>query len=140
MSTTAPAALTATSEDRRGRRRLVWAVTLVALLVLAVASVAATNRAVASLESYVRDGGETTGPDVRIRPGNGPAVVATTEARILGRDCTLAGPVRAAADGSGAFVVTSGARHIRCRGGAISNGATLRWPADHQVRTESLAG
>jgi hypothetical protein len=75
-------------------------------------------------------------PEAVIRPGNGPAVAATSRfPRIVSTSCWLSGPIEVAADGTGAFVVTSGARHVHCAGYRFRPGFTLRWPADDPPRT-----
>jgi hypothetical protein len=80
----------------------------------------------------------TPAPDVVIRPGSGPAVGATARSRILGLDCTLRGPIEAAVDDSGAYVVTSVADQVRCANGRFREGFTLRWPAGRPPTTEPL--
>jgi hypothetical protein len=73
-----------------------------------------------------------------IHPGNGPAVAATVRGRILSLECTLAGPIEVAEDGTGAYVVASGADNVRCPHGQFREGFSLRWPARHPVTTAPL--
>jgi hypothetical protein len=75
-------------------------------------------------------------PAAVIRPGNGPAVAATVRGRILSLACTLAGPIHVTEDGTGAYVVTSGADNVRCPRGQFHEGFSLRWPAGHAVATQ----
>ena len=113
---------------------------LAPILIIVLAATGAAYGGAAALDRLtlpVMDA-PTPAPDVVIRPGSGPAVGATARSHILGLACTLRGPIEAAVDDSGAYVVTSGADEVRCENGRFRNGFTLRWPAGRPPTTEPL--
>ncbi len=120
--------------------RLAGSLVALALLgLLATAMVVGATRLVSTMTESLDSQAAPTAEAI-IRPGNGPAVAATPRARILSVDCTLAGPVQVAADGTGAYTVTSGAGNVRCPDGRFREGDTLRWPPNHPVETGPLPG
>jgi hypothetical protein len=116
-----------------------WIGAVALLALLATAMVLGASQLVSAMGETL-EADRTAAPQAVIRPGNGPSVAATQGARIVSRDCTLAGPVRVAPDGTGAFTVTSGAENVRCPDGDFRNGFTLRWPPDDPVQTQPLRG
>jgi len=116
-----------------------WVVGVALLALLATTMIVSASRLVEGMSETLDAQGSPPAEAV-IRPGNGPAVAATQRARIVSVECTLTGPVQVAADGTGAFTVTSGAENVRCPDGPFREGFTLRWPPEHPVRTEALPG
>src|SRR5215204_5667871 len=96
-----------------GRRLVELAVPLLILALLAGGLVYGVSRLASALTAPI-DAEPTRAAQAVIEPGNGPAVAATARARIVSLECTLAGPVEVAGDGTGAFIVTDGANQVRC--------------------------
>lgn len=107
-----------------------WVLAVFTVLVLCGALAGATMWGVANLALPAE--GDVTGeaPDAVILGGQGPAVAATSEGRILDLGCVLTGPVEVVADGTGAFVVTRGGPRVACPQATFRNGMNLRWPVE----------
>ena len=118
-----------------GSRRLLGLAAPVLILALLAAGLVYGVSRLASMLTEPIDAEPTRAAQAVIEPGNGPAVAATARARIISLDCTLAGPVEVAGDGTGAFIVTAGAGQVRCPQGDFRNGFTLRWPSARPPQT-----
>ncbi len=109
--------------DRRGRAGAVVATVVVAG---ALAGVVALGMWVADTLAAPVDAA-TEAPQTVIPVGQPPAVAATAAGRIVDTECTLAGPVAAVRDASGAYRVVAGGRQVTCPHDEFANGMTLRW-------------
>jgi hypothetical protein len=125
--------------DRRLTRRRLASWIFPAVVILTVVGVlAGLGLWVESILTAPIDQERTRAAEALIRADQAPAVAATARGRIVDLDCTLQGPIEVAPDGTGAFIVTAGARQVACPDEGFRTGFTLRWPPERQPVTEPL--